>query len=160
MPASSWPDLALIRHGIAQPRDQGLDRPDRALTRRGRSRTLAVMQALVRRGLVLDRLIASPYRRAVETGQLALQAGVAPQLDFDDRLSPGGAPAQLLRSLQGTVGFVGHEPDLGDLACELLGLAPGGISLRKAGLVLLRRVEQRWQLEALLRPGLLLERSD
>lgn len=160
MPDLNWLELALIRHGIAEPRDQGLDHPDRALTQRGRARTQAVMQALVRRGLELDRLISSPYRRAVETGQLALQAGLAPQLDCDQRLCPAGIPAQLLPSLQGRVGLVGHEPDLGDLACRLLGLAPGSIPLKKAGLVLLRRAERRWQLEAVLRPGLLLERSD
>ena len=90
MPASNWLDLVLIRHGIAEPRLQGLDHPERPLTARGRQRTHAVMQALLGRGLVLDRLISSPYRRALETAQLAVQVGMAPQLELDDRLRPAG----------------------------------------------------------------------
>ena len=79
MPDSNWLDLVLIRHGIAEPRVQGLDHPERPLTSRGRQRTHAVMEALLGRGLVLDRLISSPYRRALETAQLALQVRMAPQ---------------------------------------------------------------------------------
>ena len=107
MPDSNWIDLGLIRHGIAEPRDRGLDYPDRPLTPRGRSRTQAVMEALVNRGMAL----------------------------------------------------VGHEPDLSELACELLSLASERIRLKKAGLVLLHRAVHRWQLEALIRPGLLLEQQ-
>ena len=117
------------------------------------------MQAMVHRGMVLDRLISSPYRRAVETAQLAVQVGMAPQLELDDRLSPGGSAPELLERLKGRVALVGHEPDLSELACELLGLAPGRIRLKKAGLVLLHCAVHRWQLEALIRPGLLLEQQ-
>lgn len=159
MPDSNWLDLALIRHGIAEPRDRGMDHPDRPLTRRGRGRTQAVMEALVNRGVVLDRLISSPYRRAVETAQLAVQVGLASQLELDDRLSPGGSALELMERLQGRVALVGHEPDLSELACKLLGLASGRIPLKKAGLVLLHRAVHRWQLEALIRPGLLLEQQ-
>ena len=159
MPDSNWLDLVLIRHGIAEPRVQGLDHPERPLTARGRQRTHAVMEALLGRGLVLDRLISSPYRRALETAQLAVQVGMAPQLELDDRLRPGGSALELVQRLQGRVALVGHEPDLSQLACELIGLAPGRIHLKKAGLVLLHRCDHRWQLQALLRPGLLLQQQ-
>ena len=102
----------------------------------------------------------SPYRRALQTAELALEAGLAPELAVDERLAPGGALETLLTPCDGRIGLVGHEPDLGQLACGLLGLMPGSLQLKKAGLVLLRRSEQRWQLDALLRPGLLLERPD
>ena len=159
MPDSNWLDLVLIRHGIAVPRVQGLDHPERPLTSRGRQRTHAVMQALLRRGLVLDRLISSPYLRALETAQLAVQVGMVPQLERDDRLRPAGSALDLVQRLQGRVALVGHEPDLSQLACGLIGLAPARIRLKKAGLVLLRRAEQRWQLQALLPPSLLLEQQ-
>lgn len=160
MPDSSWPELVLIRHGIAEPREQGRDHPDRGLTAGGCSRTQAVMQVLVRRGLRLDRLVTSPYRRALETAELAVQAGLAPRFDCDHRLRPTGAAATLVPALPVRVGLVGHEPDLGDLACALLGLMPGRLRLKKAGVILLRRARDGWQLEALLKPGLLLERPD
>ena len=160
MPDSSWLELVLIRHGIAEPRHSGLDHPARALTPRGRRRTRAVLACLARRGVTLDCLLTSPYRRAVQTAELAVEVGIAPCLESHDLLRPAGSTLALVQRLQGRVGLVGHEPDLGQLACGLLGLMPGCLQLRKAGLVLLRRSEQRWHLEALLRPGLLLERPD
>ena len=56
--------LLLLRHGIAEERRDGLDDGERALTPRGRSRTRAVLDRLVERGLGADRLISSPLVRA------------------------------------------------------------------------------------------------
>ena len=157
MPASSLVDLVLLRHGIAEDRIKGRDHPERALTVVGRRRTRAVVDTLVARGLRLDRLITSPYRRALETAELALQAGLAPVLDTDDRLCPGASPAELIADLNGRVGLVGHEPDLSALACDLMGMAHGSLLLRKAGLVQLRPSQSGWELRGLFRPGLLLD---
>ena len=156
MPASSLVDLVLLRHGIAEDRIGGRDHPERALTVVGRQRTQAVVETLVARGLQLDRLITSPYRRALETAELALQAGLAPVLDTDDRLCPDASPEELMAELRGRVGLVGHEPDLSTLACDLLGMAHGSLLLRKAGLVQLRQTQSGWELRGLFRPGLLL----
>ena len=133
MPVSNSADLVLLRHGIAEPRLAGLDHPDRSLTSAGRQRTRLVMATLVQRGLRLDRLISSPYRRALQTAELAVEAGLAPGLAVDERLEPGGALETLLTPFDGCIGLVGHEPDLGDLACGLLGCAPGALVLKKAG---------------------------
>jgi len=81
MPDSSLDELVLLRHGIAVARVEGRDAADRPLTQRGRRRTQAVMEALVAGGLRMDRLVTSPYVRALETAQIALQAGLAPVLD-------------------------------------------------------------------------------
>ena len=156
MPASNSVDLLLLRHGIAEERLGGLDHPDRALTARGRRRTRAVIDALVCRGVGVERLITSPYRRALETEQIACEAGLSGQLEQQPRLQPGGDAALLVKDLSGRVGLVGHEPDLSDLACSLLGLVPGSLVLRKAGAMQLRGSGGSWQLHALLRPGLLL----
>ena len=155
MPDSSLDELVLLRHGIAVARVEGRDAADRPLTPRGRRRTQAVMEALVAGGLRLDRMVTSPYVRALETAQIALQAGLAPVLDCDDRLCPGGLVAALLDDHGGSIALVGHEPDLGLLACDLLRLPPGSLRIRKAGLVQLRSRPGGWSLEALLRPGLL-----
>ena len=156
MPAFHLAELVLLRHGIAEPRIGGQDHPDRGLTSQGRERTEAVVLALVQRGLQLDLLVSSPFRRALETAQIALNAGLAPLLDIDRHLSPGDDAGSLIKGLSGRVGLVGHEPDLGDLACQLTGLPRGGLKLKKAGLVQLRQSSGRWQLRALLTPGLLL----
>ena len=44
-----------------------------------------------------------------------------------------------------------------DLACGLLGCAPGALVLKKAGVIQLRRSAGQWQLKALLRPALLID---
>ena len=157
MLVSNSAELVLLRHGIAEPRQAGQDHPHRSLTATGRQRTQRVMAALVQRGLMLDRLVSSPYRRALQTGELALEAGLAPELAVDERLAPGGALETLLTPCDGRIGLVGHEPDLGDLACGLLGCAPGALVLRKAGVIHLRRSGGQWQLQALLRPALLID---
>ena len=157
MSASNSAELVLLRHGIAEPRLAGQDHPDRPLTEVGRQRTQLVMAALVRRGLRLDRMLTSPYLRALQTAELALEAGLAPGLVVDERLQPGGAHETLLTPFDGRLGLVGHEPDLGDLACALLGCAPGSLVLKKAGVIQLRRSADHWQLQTLLRPALLID---
>ncbi len=157
MPGSNSADLVLLRHGIAEPRHAGQDHPDRPLTAAGRRRTQRVMAALVQRGLRLDRLLSSPYRRALQTAELALEAGLASELAVDERLQPGRALKMMVPTFDERLGFVGHEPDLGDLACSLLGCAPGALVLKKAGVIQLRRSAGQWQLKALLRPSLLID---
>ena len=157
MPGSNSAELVLLRHGIAEPRLAGEDHPDRPLTAAGRQRTQLVMAALVQRGLRLDHLLSSPYRRALQTAELALAAGLAQGLGVDERLKPGGPLQPLLTAFDGRLGLVGHEPDLGDLACALVGCPPGGLVLKKAGVIQLRRSAGQWQLQALLRPALLID---
>ena len=157
MPASNSAELVLLRHGIAELRLAGEDHPDRPLTAAGRQRTQLVMAALVQRGLRLDHLLSSPYRRALQTAELALAAGLAQGLGVDERLKPGGPLRPLLTAFDGRLGLVGHEPDLGDLACALVGCPPGGLVLKKAGVIQLRRSAGQWQLQALLRPALLID---
>ena len=105
---------------------------------------------------MLEQRVSSPYDRALEAAQIAREAGLAPVLDSDERLCPGGPVAEVLNDHSGCVALVGHEPDLGLLACDLLGLPPGSVRIRKAGLVQLRSSPGGWTLEGLLRPKLLL----
>jgi len=139
-------ELLLLRHGIAEERGGVVPDAARALTERGRERTSAVLRVLVARGLAADRLIASPLRRARETAELAVTAGFAPALEMAESLAPGGnALADLpawLASLEASgrprLVLVGHEPDLSDLAAQLIGAPPGRLALRKAGLAVLQ----------------------
>jgi phosphohistidine phosphatase len=104
--------------------------------------------AMAERDLRAVRLLSSPLRRARETAELALSAGLAPSLELAEALAPGGeALAALpawLESLEAPAGasprllLVGHEPDLSNLAARLIGAPPGSLELRKAGLAVLR----------------------
>jgi phosphohistidine phosphatase len=163
--------LLLLRHGIAQERRQDLDDGERALTPRGRSRTQAVLEQLVDRGLGADRLISSPLVRAAQTAEIAVQAGLAAAVEFDAALAPGGdARASLVGWLRPggepsggrpqRLLLVGHEPDLSILAARLLGAPDSALSLRKAGIAQLALPLDDplagGRLELLLRPSLLL----
>ncbi|QNI86352.1 histidine phosphatase super family protein [Synechococcus sp. PROS-7-1] len=166
MPDSVSVDLFLFRHGIAIEREHGQDHPDRPLTTLGVERTLAVANRLQALGYQADQMLCSPYRRAVETADLAVQAGLASAKRIEATLAPGGDPRPLVRSLRGRCLLVGHEPDLSVVAAALIGAAPGGLRLRKAGFCHLS-----WdalhndpfghaELQALLKPRLLLPSSD
>ena len=163
---SSSVDLFLLRHGIAEPRREGLDHPSRALTSQGKTRTQAMLAWLAASGLEVDRLISSPYTRALQTAWLVHQARLSPAPELSLHLAPRGDLQRLLPQLQGRCLLVGHEPELSAWASLLIGASPGGLRLRKAGCCHLRlsrtgaggSVEA--QLEWLLRPGLLRRSAD
>ncbi|MEB3200831.1 MAG: histidine phosphatase family protein [Synechococcaceae cyanobacterium] len=142
-------ELLLLRHGIAEPRRADLPEHGRALTPEGRRRTAALLARLLSWELGADRLLSSPLLRARQTAELAVEAGLAPSLELAEALAPeGGALAELAIWLaavtpgpgrrRGRLCLVGHEPELSALACRLIGAPAGAISLRKAGVVLLR----------------------
>ena len=162
---SSSVDLLLLRHGIAAERALGRDDPNRALTARGMRRTQEVVHQLRMLNVQADALISSPYRRARQTAELALQAGLAESLRLDSALEPGGDPWPLVSRLSGCSLFVGHEPDLSRLAATLIGAPAGSLRLRKAGCCHLswpsglNDPRGQAELQALLRPRLLIPRS-
>ena len=162
---SSSVDLLLLRHGIAAERVLGQDHPDRALTDRGMRRTQQVVRQLRMLDVQADALISSPYQRARQTAELAIQAGLAPSICLDSALQPGGDPWPLVSRLSGCCLLVGHEPDLSTLAATLIGAPSGSLRLRKAGYCHLswpaHLSDPRGQaeLKALLRPRLLIPRS-
>jgi len=149
-------ELLLWRHGIAQERHSDLPDGERALTAEGSRRTAAVAHQLECLKLHCSPLLSSPLRRAVQTAELGVAAGLASGFAIEASLAPGGDPRPLLQAGSWQrLGLVGHEPDLGELASSLLGLPAGAITLRKAGIVLIRLGSAGASLEALIGPRLL-----
>ena len=134
-------DLLLIRHGIAVERGSTATDAERALTSEGRARTRRVLQQLERLDLACGPLVSSPFMRARQTAELALQLGLGDTLSFSDALAPGQDPLPLLREVLGDpwqrLGLFGHEPDLSQLASHLLGCSTNSVQLKKAGAALL-----------------------
>jgi phosphohistidine phosphatase len=137
-------ELILLRHGLAQPHGSVEDR-QRALTTEGRQRTRRVCQRARQLGLQAPLLITSPLVRAYQTAEIAVEEGLASSLTCSEALAPGGDPWPLLQdwcARTTAVGsprliLVGHEPDLGELACQLIGAPGGALALKKAGIALL-----------------------
>ena len=149
-------ELLLWRHGLAEERHPDLPDSERALTPEGIRRTSAVAEQLHRLQLDCDQLLSSPLRRAVQTAELGVAAGLAAGFAVEASLAPGGDPRPLLQpGSWRRLGLVGHEPDLGHLASSLLGARAGTITLRKAGIVLIRLGAAGARLEALIGPRLL-----
>ena len=154
-------DLLLQRHGIAEDRVHNEYDRARSLTPFGSARTKAFYQALVQRGVNVDLTISSPYKRAWQTAQIGFQVGFAKRIEIEELLKPSGDLRLFgLDGLPERVCLVGHQPDLGNLACRLLEMPNGRIQIKKSGFVHLQRFGASWQLKALVRPGLLLPYSD
>jgi phosphohistidine phosphatase len=164
-------ELLLLRHGIAEERCPERVDGERALTAVGRSRTRAVAERLVRLGLGCDQLVTSPLVRARQTAEIAVAAGLVAEgspslsLRVDAALAPGGDPLPLVAEFQRAasahtrlqrLALVGHEPDLGALAAQLIGAPEGAIVLKKAGIALLLLGPGRGQLKLLMAPRQLL----
>jgi len=165
-------ELLLLRHGIAAEAatdlalGPGLDPlladGARPLTPAGRRRTAAVLQRLLALDLRCSQLFTSPLLRALQTAELAVQAGLAPALHEAPALAPGGDAGGWLRQLGAARSLdveppavqrwalVGHEPDLSSLAAGLIGAEPGSLQLKKAGVALLAWAPAQAQARLLL----------
>ncbi len=160
-------ELYVLRHGRAGQR--GPEYPDdskRPLTRDGRSRIEKVAEAMEALGVRYDRLLTSPFTRALETAEIVARAqGTSATLEEARELEQGAGPEAVLRKIRREHGsddallLVGHEPDLGQLVSRLLtGANDGlGIALKKGGLVKLAleslAPRSRATLEWMLTPG-------
>lgn len=133
--------LYLVRHAIAETLAPSGRDADRQLTREGIAKLRRVALGLKRLGVVPDLILSSPLRRAEQTASLLCEV-LAPELTVNlcEALSPGHSPEAVLRALPARsnlrqVIFVGHEPDLGQLASFLLTGSPTAAHLpfKKAG---------------------------
>ncbi len=139
-------DLYLIRHADAVPVGQRgvTDDGERPLTEEGLERARALGETFRRRGVRLDRIVASPLVRARQTAeQLASAVGEpAPALDVCGELAPGGKPRKLTRAMReysgDAIALVGHEPDLGRYAGWLMGSKKVHLEMAKAGVAVVR----------------------
>jgi phosphohistidine phosphatase len=162
-------DLLVIRHAIATDRVEGAtDAEDaaRPLTERGRRRFRRCVRGMVRLGLQVDRVVHSPWTRAVQTADL-LGPIVDGELDELRTATPhlAGPPrADLLGVIASTgagrVAVVGHEPWLGELVAMLTAGAPTlgeAIPFKKGGVACLEGTlaPGGMRLRALLPPSVL-----
>ena len=124
--------LLLIRHAQAAAGPVDADRP---LTERGARHAAAIESWLVRAGLVPDRVLVSPARRAMQTWERAsaeLGPGLAPVVD--PRIYDNTVEALLTATREtcddvGTLAVVGHNPSVAELA-GVLDDAPGSPEAR------------------------------
>lgn len=143
-------DLILWRHAEAHEAEPGQSDLDRALTARGERQAQRMAAWLNRLLPASTRVLASPARRTQQTAQvLDRKFKTVPEL------APGAEPGALLQAARWPdarepVLIVGHQPTLGLAASMLLGGHPEPWTLRKGGVIWLRRREREGQAQLLL----------
>lgn len=126
-----------MRHAEAEAVGAGGDAA-RALSARGRAQALAAAEGLRSLGIALDRILASPLRRAQETAALLAPALGHPPIETAPVLDGGAPPEALLAALgacgdEERVALVGHMPVLGALvALAAAGVGASGVALGTA----------------------------
>jgi phosphohistidine phosphatase len=118
--------LLLIRHAKAQP-GVGRDDYERPLTDRGRDDARRVAEELATRDMTVDVLIHSGAMRTKETAEI-FAAAWARAVELQEELGLYDATGEMLfaraKALPNArvrVGFVGHNPAIGELAASLAG---------------------------------------
>jgi phosphohistidine phosphatase len=136
--------LYLMRHGIAIDREDPDCPPDadRYLTPKGIQRTRAAARGLRALRLKPAALLASPFVRAVQTGEIVCEVlGLDPkQLRTTDALKPEAKPARLaeeLGRLGGEVICFGHAPHLDEFIAHALKATAPFTALKKCGVACL-----------------------
>ena len=143
-------DLILWRHAQAHP---GLDEGDdleRALTPRGEKQALRMASWLDRQLPEGLRVLASPARRTVQTAE-----ALGRKFKLRAELLPDGTPDDLLELVQwpqgrGAVLVVGHQPLLGRVVAQLMGLPGGECAVRKGSVWWLRQRQRLDQPQTVL----------
>jgi phosphohistidine phosphatase len=154
--------LILFRHGLAQDKNDP-DCPadaERRLTSKGIARTKKAARGLLRLGVAPDVVVSSPYLRARETAEIAIdELGLELDLVESEALLPEASPEDLVRFVGrqkvDVVLCAGHAPHLDLVVARLLGAEGAVTALDKAGAVSLDvpRGGKRGRIEWLLDCG-------
>lgn len=133
--------LYLLRHGIAELGKPGRPDSDRALIPEGRSKLRAVMRMAKTAGVEPKRIVTSPYKRALETAQIAAGVlGYKQQLLLSRALLPDSHPQAAWEEVRlhkdaGQLMLVGHEPPFSSLTAHLLNCPALQVDFKKGALV-------------------------
>jgi len=133
-------ELYLIRHGLAG--DRGPEWPDdskRPLTDEGVSRLRKEARGLRDLDVGFDVIVTSPLVRTRQTADIFAEVlTTKAPIVSSDALAPAGSPASVIQEIakharKGRVALVGHEPNLGELAAQLIH-ARSALSFKKGGI--------------------------
>lgn len=132
-------ELYLIRHGVAA--ERGGEWPDdskRPLTSDGIARLRKEAKALEDLDVSFDQIISSPLVRTRQTADVFAQMKSKPPVVTTDALAPAGTPSGVIQEIakhlrKGSIALVGHEPNLGELAAQLIG-ARQPLEFKKGGI--------------------------
>lgn len=143
-------DLILWRHAEAVDWQEGCDDLDRTLTARGYKQAIHMSEWLDRQLPDSTRIFSSPARRCEDTARRLDR-----KYKIHNDLLPESNAESILTSLQwptakGTVLIVGHQPMLGQIVAQALGLNNTECPIRKGSVWWLRSRERDGQRQTVL----------
>src|SRR5262249_54848302 len=129
--------IYILRHGIAE---DGQPDSERALTSEGKKKLRNVLRVAREAGVGPSLILSSPYRRAVQTAQLAAEIlGYTGSLLRTHALEPGSHPQTVWEEIrvhkdEEQILLAGHEPLFSALTAYLLGCPNLQIDFKKGAL--------------------------
>lgn len=133
--------IYLLRHGIAEEPRLGLPDSERALTREGREKLRRVLKRAGDAGVAPSLILSSPFRRALETAEVAAETlGYAANLVRTRALTPDASPVDTWEEIrvhkdETAILLASHEPLMSRLAAFLLDSPALRVDMKKAALV-------------------------
>ena len=133
-------EIYLLRHGIADDARAGEPDSDRSLTAEGKKKLRSVLRAASEAGVQPSLILTSPYRRALQTAQLAAEIfKYQGDLLRTSSLEPSSRPDAVWEEIrvhkdEPQILLAGHEPLFSGLTAFLLGCSGFQIDFKKGGL--------------------------
>jgi len=134
-------EIYLLRHGIAEDAAPGKPDSDRALTAAGREKLRRVLARAHAAKVKPDLILSSPYRRALQTAEIAAEAlGYRDQIVQTPTLLPEADPQDTWGEIRvhksgNSLLLASHEPLMSSLLGYLLNTPALAVDFKKAGLV-------------------------
>ncbi len=134
-------EIYLLRHGIAENARPGLKDADRALTSEGRQKLQRVLKRAKNADVDPDLILSSPYRRAIETAEIAASSlGYRGKVVETKALLPNAGPREAWDDIRAhktdnAILLASHEPLMSALTAFLLSCPTLVVDMKKAALV-------------------------
>jgi phosphohistidine phosphatase len=134
-------EIYIFRHGIAEEGRAGQPDSERALTSEGKKKLRNILRVANEAGVQPSLILSSPYRRAVQTAQLAAEIlEYKGDLVRTQTLEPGSHPRMVWDEIrvhknERQILVAGHEPLFSALAAYLLGCQNLQVDFKKGAIV-------------------------
>jgi len=133
-------EIYLLRHGIAEDAAPGRPDAERALTAPGRQKLRRVLARAKEAKVEPDLILSSPYRRALETAEVAVESlGYRGKIVPTETLVPNADPRDTWTEIrayksESSVLLASHEPLMSTLLAFLLNTPSLMVDFKKAAL--------------------------
>ncbi len=132
--------IYILRHGIAEEAQGSQPDSERALTPEGKKKLRSVLRTAKAAGVAASLILSSPYKRALQTAQLASEVlSYKGELLQTKTLEPGSQPRVVWDEIrvhkdEAEILLAGHEPLFSRLTAYLLGCPELQIDFKKGAL--------------------------